>query len=110
MQRKKTMTKKDKLVLSGTAKVEPSQEGEPLKVVFEPGCFDHIDVESQEELDALMAEIQNMFANLSPEELKAQSRPLTDEDIEAMDPEEREALLHAISHHVSPEDRKNRLQ
>jgi TRAP-type C4-dicarboxylate transport system substrate-binding protein len=105
-----TMTKKDKLVLSGTAKVEPPKEGEPLKVVFEPGCFDHIDVESQEELDKIMAEITDMFTNLTPEELHAQSRPLTDEDIEAMDPEEREAFLQAISHHVSPEDRKNRLQ
>jgi len=46
---------------------------ETLKVVFEPGCFDHFDG-TQEELDGLMAEIQDMFANMTPEELKEKSR------------------------------------
>ena len=50
----------------------------PIEVVFAPGCFDHFDG-TQEELDALMAEIQETFANMSPEELAAQSIPLEDE-------------------------------
>ena len=58
----------------------------PLKVVFAPGCFDHLDV-SQEELDALMAELETKFNSVTNEELAAMSRPLTDEDFDSM-PEE----------------------
>lgn len=105
------MTDKEnsKLKLCATGKIE-SDENEPLKVVFAPGCFDHINVESQEELDSIMAEIQNMFANMTPEELRAQSRPLTDEDIDALEPEEREAVLRAFADQEDPDTRKNRLQ
>lgn len=102
------MNKDEKLLISGTGKVEDTEDGK-LKVVFEPGCFDHIDVENQEELDAIMAEITTMFENMTPEELKAGSRELTDEDIEAMDPEERDALLQALDQSITGE-RKNRLQ
>ena len=56
-----------------------------------------------------MAEIHNVFANLTPEELRAQSRPITDEDIDAMEPAEREALLRAFND-FDTDDRKNRLQ
>ncbi len=66
------MAKKEKKLLSGTAKIAPPEPGKPLKVVFEPGCFDHIDVQSLEELDRIMAEIQTMFATITPEELEAQ--------------------------------------
>lgn len=90
------MAKKEKKLLSGMAKIAPPEPGKPLKVVFEPGCFDHIDVESQEELDRLMVEITDMFANITPEELEASSRLLTDEDIDDMDPEEQEAVLKAL--------------
>ena len=90
------MAKKEKKLLSGMAKIAPPEPGKPLKVVFEPGCFDHIDVESQEELDRLMAEITDMFANITPEELEASSRLLTDEDIDDMDPEEQEDVLKAL--------------
>lgn len=90
------MAKKEKKLLSGMAKIAPPEPGKPLKVVFEPGCFDHIDVESQEELDRLMSEITDMFANITPEELEASSRLLTDEDIDDMDPEEQEAVLKAL--------------
>ena len=102
------MTKPSKVKLAATAELENTEDGK-LKVVFQPGCFDHLDVESQEELDALMAEIQNHFANLTSEDLAAMSQPLTDEDIDAMDPEEREALLRAL-HDAESDDRKNRLQ
>lgn len=98
----------NKLKLVATGKLEDTNDGK-LKVVFQPGCFDHIDVESQEELDALMAEITEIFANLTPEELQAQSRPITDEMIDEMEPEERAALLRALDESNSDE-RKNRLQ
>jgi hypothetical protein len=101
------MTKKEKKVLSTTGKV--ANEDGKLKIVFEPGCFDHIDVVNQEELDAIIAEIQNMFAIMTPEELQAQSRPLTDEDIEEMDEDEREIILKALAHAQDQEARKNRL-
>jgi len=94
------------MAASGT--FEDTNDGK-LKVVFEPGCFDHLDVESQEELDALMAEIQNIFETLTPEELQAQSRPITEEDIDAMDPDEREALLKAFNN-IDTDERKKRLQ
>jgi hypothetical protein len=103
------MAKKEKKLLSGMAKIAPPEPGKPLKVVFEPGCFDHIDVESQEELDRLMSEITDMFAGMSREELEAQSRPLTDEDIDDMDPEEREALMQALEQAHDQETRKQRL-
>ena len=53
---------------------------EPMKVTFAPGCFDHFEG-TQEELDGLLAEIKNVFANMTPEELEAQSRPV---DIDAL--------------------------
>lgn len=53
----------------------------PLEVKFAPGCFDTFDG-TQEELDALMAEIQETFANMTPEELEAQSRPVDEDELE----------------------------
>ena len=43
-----------------------------LEVVFVPGCFDSFEG-TQEELDALQAEIMEMFANKSSDEIKAMS-------------------------------------
>ena len=60
-----------------------SKKDEPLKVVFAPGCFDSLDLD-QEELDALMAELQQKFAKMTPEDMAANSRQLTDEDFEDM--------------------------
>ena len=54
----------------------------PLKVVFAPGAFDTFDG-SQEELDALVAEITETFANMSAEELAAQSREIDLEQLAA---------------------------
>jgi hypothetical protein len=102
------MSEDKKLKMAATGTVEDTDDGK-FKVVFAPGCFDHLDVESQEELDALMAEIQDVFANLTPEQLEAQSRPITDEDIDAMDPMEREILLKALDD-VDSNERKSRLQ
>ena len=66
---------------------------QPLQVVFAPGAFDSLDVEDQAELDAVMKEITEMFANMTPEELEAQSRPI---DWDSLTDEERVALERAI--------------
>ena len=99
------MTNNKKLKLSAKARVKPVT-GEPLKVEFAPGCFDHIDVESQEELDAIMAEITDMFANMTPEQLKAKSQPV---DWENIDDDERAILEQALGD-FNVDERKNRLQ
>jgi TRAP-type C4-dicarboxylate transport system substrate-binding protein len=66
----------------------------PLEVIFAPGAFDHLDVEDQAELDAVMKEITEMFANLTPEELEAQSRPV---DWDSLDDKERVILEQALN-------------
>jgi len=43
-----------------------------MKVQFAPGAFDDFDG-SQEELDALITELEEMFGSMTPEELAAQS-------------------------------------
>ena len=58
-----------------------------MKIEFAPGCFDHFDG-TQEELDQLMAEIQEMFE--SGEALK-NAIPLTD-----LDEDEIEDLISGI--------------
>jgi hypothetical protein len=45
----------------------------PVEVIFAPGCFDHLDVADQAELDEVVKQITEMFANMTPEELEAQS-------------------------------------
>jgi hypothetical protein len=102
------MTEGKKLKQSAMPKVTP-KEGEPLKIEFAPGCFDHIDVDSQEELDAIMAEIQHMLCNITPEELEAMSTPVTDETLAEMDPKERAILMQAFDAH-DVDARKRKLQ
>jgi hypothetical protein len=86
-------------------------EDEPkeLKVVIAPGAFDSFEG-TQEELDALQAEIFAMFANKTPEELMAQSRPIEIEDLEEMVANGEEAevkqILRAIGLMDDPDDRK----
>jgi hypothetical protein len=63
-----------------------------LKVVFAPGALDSFDG-SQEELDALVAEITETFANMSAEELAAQSREIDLEQLAAdLNPEVLDAM------------------
>lgn len=69
-----------------------TDEKKPLTVVFEPGCFDSFEG-TQEELDAMMSEIQDMFANLTPEEIKAQTRSV---NIDDLDEDELKMLAHAM--------------
>jgi hypothetical protein len=66
----------------------------PLEVVFAPGCFDHLDVADQAELDSVMKEITEMFASMTPEELAAQSRPV---DWDSLDEEERRILEQSLN-------------
>lgn len=84
-----------------------TNKNNPLQVVFAPGCFDNFDG-TQEELDELVAEIQNMFANKTREELEAESCELSDEDWGNLSDEEKHHLANAIME--TEEDRKRKLQ
>ena len=72
------------------------------KIEFAPGCFDHLEFDSQEELDALVKQIQDMFANMSEEELLAQSRPLDMDELIEEDPEFAQAIMDRLSEDESP--------
>lgn len=72
----------------------------PLKIEFAPGCFDSFEG-TQEELDALIKEIEETFANLTPEELAARSRPLDAEDFDDL-PEDTQ--IHLARQLLDPED------
>ena len=69
----------------------------PLKVIFAPGCFDTFDG-TQEELDELVAEIEETFANMTPEELSAQSQLVDEEELE-------DTLEEVMQHLISTEKR-----
>ena len=66
----------------------------PLQVKFAPGALDHLEVEDQAELDKIVAEIMDMFANMTPEELEAASRPI---DWENLSEEECAILKNALN-------------
>jgi crotonobetainyl-CoA:carnitine CoA-transferase CaiB-like acyl-CoA transferase len=51
-----------------------------MKVQFAPGAFDDFEG-TQEELDALVAELEEMFESMTPEELAAQSRQVDVADL-----------------------------
>lgn len=63
-----------------------------LKIQFDPAFFETFDG-SEEDLKEIMAEISEMFANITPEQLEAQSQPV---DWDNMDPEEAELLKRAL--------------
>ena len=66
----------------------------PLKIVFAPGAFDNIDVDSQEELDAIVAEIKTMFEN--PNQLMEMSTPVDIEKLWETDPGLAELLTNRL--------------
>lgn len=73
-----------------------TEDNKPIKKIeFAPGCFDNFEG-TQEELDELMAEITKMFTEMTPEELKAKSRPLDIDELIDEEPEAAEAILRAI--------------
>jgi hypothetical protein len=74
-------------------------EEKKLKLEFAPGAFDSFEG-TQEELDEMIAEIQTMFAELTPEELEARSRPidiseLVDDD--SLSPAEFEKIMQSLT-------------
>lgn len=70
-----------------------TESKKPLEVKFAPGAFDSFDG-SQEELDQMMAEIMDMFATMTPEELEAASKPV---DWDNLSEEEADILKRALT-------------
>ena len=70
-----------------------TEEKKPIQIEFAPGAFDSFEG-TQEELDAMMAEITEMIANMSPEELAEASKPI---DWDNLSEEEAAILEQALS-------------
>jgi hypothetical protein len=75
----------------------------PIKVEFAPGCFDNFDG-TQEELDALVAEITQLAQSGQLEEL---STPVDDDAWEQLSDEEKEIISSALEHVSEGSTRKN---
>ena len=67
-------------------------EKKPLRVIFDPGCFNNFEG-TQAELDAFVAQIQ-AFAESGL--LFENSVELTDEDIEDLDEDTRQQIIRAL--------------
>jgi hypothetical protein len=63
-----------------------------IKIVFQPGCFDNFDG-SQEELDSLVKQIQDMIGDGS---LFENSREMTEEDFDDLPDDLRESILRDL--------------
>ena len=63
-----------------------------IKIVFQPGCFDNFDG-SQEELDSLVKQIQDMIGDGS---LFENSREMTEEDFDDLPEDLRESILRDL--------------
>jgi len=63
-----------------------------IKIVFQPGCFDNFDG-SQEELDQLVQDIQEMIGDGS---LFENARELTEEDLDDLPEELRESIMRDL--------------
>jgi hypothetical protein len=85
-----------------------TDDNKELKIEFAPGAFDNFDG-TQEELDELLAEIQNMFANKTAEEIQAMSRPLSEEDFEELPDDVKLQLMRGREEDLADEF-KRRLQ
>ncbi len=78
-----------------------------IKIVFQPGCFDDFEG-SQEELDSLVKEIQDMVADGS---LFENSKILTEDDLDDLPPEVLASIardLEIIEDIDSVEEKRNR--
>ena len=62
------------------------EEVKPMKVIFEPGCFDGFDG-TQEELAELMSAIQSEFAGKTRDEIENMADVVNLEDLMKDDPE-----------------------
>lgn len=79
-----------------------------IKIQFAPGCFDNFDG-TQEELDAMVADIQKMFEGKTPEELEAMSRPISIDELledETISDDEFENILEALVNTDNVQKRK----
>ena len=73
------------------------------QVIFMPGAFDHMEFESQEELNAMVAEIKSMFEN--PDQMIEMSTPVDIEDLWETDPDLAELLTKRLNE-IDNEPRK----
>lgn len=75
-----------------------TEENKGLKVVFAPGCFDSFEG-TQEELDQMVNEIQDLFANKTGEEIQNMSRPVDITELvedETISDDEFERILYTL--------------
>ena len=79
-------------------------EDKKIKIIFQPGCFDEFEG-TQEELDAMMEEIQRMA---DTGELFEEAHELTLDDLQELsgDDEFYQVVLDKV---IEPEERKRRL-
>jgi len=73
-------------------------EEKKMQITFAPGAFDSFEG-TQEELDELVKEIQTMFSELTPEELKNRSQPVDITDLiddETLTDEQFEQILENL--------------
>lgn len=80
-----------------------TDENKSLKIEFAPGCFDQFEG-TQEELDQMVSEIQEMFSTLTPEELAARSRPV---DIDELLEDGDEELLAQLLSQLDQDQKRN---
>ncbi len=80
-----------------------TDENKPLKIEFAPGCFDNFDG-TQEELDALVKEIQSMFENKTREEIEAESIPMTDEEFDNLPEDVKAQLIRSYNEEDDDDD------
>jgi hypothetical protein len=83
-----------------------TDEKKLMKIEFAPGCFDQFDG-TQEELDEMVAEIQRMFDS---GEFEENSRLLTEDDLEDLDPEAIKQIMSVIEDEELPDELKRKLQ
>ncbi len=83
-----------------------TDEKKPMKIEFAPGCFDQFDG-TQEELDEMIAQIQQMFDN---GEFEENSRLLTEDDLDDLDPEAIKQIMSIIEDEKLPDEVKRKLQ
>jgi hypothetical protein len=83
-----------------------TDEKKPMKIEFAPGCFDQFDG-TQEELDQMVTEIQKMFED---GDFKENSRLLTEDDLEDLDPEAIKQIMSVIENEELPDELKRKLQ
>ena len=75
-----------------------TEEKKPMKIEFAPGCFDNFEG-TQEELDELVAEIQQMFEN---GDFENNSREVDIEELIENEPEVAEKIFQALQEDEEP--------